>query len=305
MAPNRRRLGVALVLDPPVAAEVGGLRRAVGDPSLVRIPPHITLVPPVNVRRADLGEALARLRQAAGSVPGALRLTLGAPSTFMPVNPVLYLAVGGDIVHLRTLRDAVFQPPLARTLSWPWVPHVTLADGAPPERIAAALEAMGDYQHVADIDRVVLLEEGPGRVWTALFDAELGPAARVGTGGLTVELSTGRLIDPELRAHPDWPEYQPRPGLMPDLAVTAYREGRPVGAALARVDAAGPRLDVHVLEAHRGQGIGSHLLAHAEHGLRRRGWEWAQLGSAGPAPFYRARSRWVSPDRLLKGDRGV
>ena len=50
-----------MVLDVPAASEVDGLRRAVDDPALGRMAPHITLVPPVNVRTADLGAALARL----------------------------------------------------------------------------------------------------------------------------------------------------------------------------------------------------------------------------------------------------
>src|SRR5579859_4867068 len=129
MASNRRRLGVAVLLDPPVSDEVDGLRRAVGDPSLGRIPPHVTLVPPVNVRRADLLAAVDRLRRAAAATPGEIHLTLGAVTSFLPDNPVLYLAVGGDLGALRGLRDAVFAPPLERSLSWPWVPHVTLADG--------------------------------------------------------------------------------------------------------------------------------------------------------------------------------
>ena len=46
---NRHRLGVAVVIDPPVADEINGLRRAVRDGALDRIAPHVTLVPPVNV----------------------------------------------------------------------------------------------------------------------------------------------------------------------------------------------------------------------------------------------------------------
>ncbi len=50
---------------PPLAEEIDGLRRAFGDRSLGRVPPHLTLVPPVNVAEGDLGQALAVLRAAA------------------------------------------------------------------------------------------------------------------------------------------------------------------------------------------------------------------------------------------------
>ena len=292
---------MAVVLDPPHSVEIDGLRRAVGDPSLGRIPPHVTLVPPVNVRRDDLPTALAVLRAAAAAVPGPLALTLGAVTTFLPVNPVLYLAVGGDLGDLRRLRDAVFRPPLERSLSWPWVPHVTLADGAEPERIAAALTALGSYTAVATVDRVVLLEEGRGRVWAPLADARLGAPARIGTGGLTLHLTTGRLSDPQLvearaelagEAPCACPPEEGPAGLLAPVVVTAHREGEAVGQAAARVGAGGPEVEVWVRPGDRRQGIGGHLLAHLEHELRRAGWSFPELTARGPAGFYAARSRW-------------
>jgi 2'-5' RNA ligase len=263
MAANRRRLGVALVLDPPLSQEVDGLRRALGDPSLGRIPAHLTLVPPVNVRAADLPAALAVLRRAAASAPSApsarpLQLTLGRVSTFLPANPVLYLAVGGELERLRSLRDAVFRPPLERPLSWPWVPHVTLADGATEERIAAAAVALDGYEAVAAVDRVVLLEEGPGRVWTPRADAVLGPLARIGTGGLPVELVRGRIVDPRLDS-PAAP-----PSLTEPLVVNAFRDHEAVGWARATTGDEGPVVEMFVVEEHRRQGIGSHLRAHLD-----------------------------------------
>ena len=258
MAANRRRLGVAVLLDPPVSYEVDGLRRAVGDPSLYRIPAHVTLVPPVNVRHDDLPAALSVLRHAAAVTrPAPLTLTLGAVTSFLPANPVLYLGVGGDLEGLRALRDAVFAPPLDRKLSWPWVPHVTLADGAPEDRIASALDALKDYTAIAIIDRVVLLEEGPRRHWTPMADVALGPPARIGTGGLTVELVRGRLLDPRIEGPRDEAPY----------AVNAYREGLPVGWARAVIDRDGTHTEVFVLEEHRRQGIGRHLSAHLQWAL--------------------------------------
>jgi 2'-5' RNA ligase len=166
----KARLGVALLIPPPLDAEVDGLRRAVGDPALGRIPAHLTLVPPVNVR--EVKEAVAVLRRAAApSRP--LRLELGPPATFLPVNPVLYLSVHGELDDLHALRDRVFKPPLERDLTWPFVPHVTLADEADPARIEAALTALADYRAEVTFDRLTLLQEGPGRIWTPLAEVAL------------------------------------------------------------------------------------------------------------------------------------
>ncbi len=233
---TKKRLGVALLLDRPHADEVDGLRRAVGDRALARIPAHLTLVPPVNVRGADLDTAYGLVRAAAAACAGPLRLTLGPPATFLPANPVLFLPVGGDLAQLRRLRDAAFLPPFERRLAWPWVPHVTVADDLDPVRIEAAVLSLAGYQVVVDVDRVVLLEErhgapagvgaagvgaagvgvaGPeapgsgaagseaagfgagGRRWVPLLDAALAPAVVVGRGGFELTLVAGRVLGPD------------------------------------------------------------------------------------------------------------
>jgi 2'-5' RNA ligase len=292
---------VALLLDPPVRDQVDGLRRALGDDSLGRIPSHLTLVPPVNVRAADLGVALRRLRAAAGVLPGPLQLTLGPPATFLPDNPVLYLDVGGDMDHLRRLRDAVFAPPLERPLTWPWVPHVTLADSTTPERIAAALTALDRFAVVSPVERVVLLEEGGGRIWTPLADAHLGPGVVVGRGGLALEITRSRIVDPEVHAM-----LAPRAEDVTARALAARPVGRPIvltarremqvtGVAAAWIEADGSHVTVYVPREYRNEGIGSHLLAHLEAAVRQAGWNSPALQAEGPAGFYRLRSSWSVP----------
>ena len=194
----RRRLGAVLLLSGREAAEVDGLRRACGDPALGRVPAHITLVPPVNVRVDDVPAALTRLRTAAAAVGQPIDVTIGPPATFLPVNPVLYLEVDGPgLPALHRLRDTVFAFPLARTLTWPFVPHVTVADGTEPDRITAALAALADFTVDVTFDRIHLLEEAADRTWAPIADCPLGPIDLVGRGGFEVELTTTDILDPE------------------------------------------------------------------------------------------------------------
>ena len=96
------RLGVALLLPAPVAAEVDGLRRALGDGSLGRVPPHSPWCP--GQRPPGSREALATLRAAAAATPAPLG-DARPPASFLPDNPVLYLAVGGDLDGLTAFAD--------------------------------------------------------------------------------------------------------------------------------------------------------------------------------------------------------
>lgn len=299
---------MALLLEEPVRSEVEGLRRAVGDPSLGRMDPHLTLVPPVNVHPRDLAAALARIRLAAARQAGPLVATLGPPATFLPDNPVLYLDVGGDLPALRRLRDDVFASPLSRALTWPWVPHVTLGDGIPVERIGAAVSALGDYSAVTTFDRIVLLEERRGRKWVPIADACLEPPAVIGTGGIALTLTRGRIVGPDVRGAfaraglDPQPEQETgtdhaalRPVFPPPIVLTASTTEGLSGVACAWADTSGPHAGVFVPDDCRRRGVGSHLLAHLESSARGAGWEFPAVSSVGPAGFYEARGAWARP----------
>jgi 2'-5' RNA ligase len=260
----RLRLGAALLVPPPIAGEVDGLRRACGDGSLGRIPPHLTLVPPVNVRVDDLPAALARVREAAASVGGPIGLELGPVATFHPETPVLYLAVGGEpgaLDALRRARDAVFRPPLARTLTWPFVPHVTLADEVDPDRIPAAEAALGGYRTDVTFGYLTLLQERqPGRVWMRVADARLGPPAVIARGGLSVELWWSSMTDPEVGGLLA-PEFTVPEGGRP-FVLTARREAVVLGAARGWMrDGTAEVVEVVVTEAAGLEDIERHLTA--------------------------------------------
>lgn len=260
LAVPKRRLGVALLVPPPWDREIDGLRRALGDGALGRMPPHLTLVPPVNVREDRLDDALAVVRRAAaGAAP--VTVSLGPPATFLPATPVLYLTVGGPgLAEVHRLRNAVFVEPLHRPLTYAFEPHVTLADEVSAERIGAAGLALADYAVEVTFDRLHLLEEGPGRVWRPVGDAALEAPAVVARGGLELELAVSDHIDVEAAASAQ--AWSSTGDDLAPVAVTARRQGLVVGtvAGWVRGDVA-HLAEMVVAPAERRQGVGSHLLA--------------------------------------------
>lgn len=257
----RRRLAVVLLVPQPLATEVDGLRRACGDPRRGRIDPHITLVPPVNLREDDLASALTTCRHAAAAAL-VLHLALDAPSTFAPETPLAWLSVAGDVAALADLRSSLDVGPLARPTEWPFVPHVTISGQVDRPRLDAMLAGLGDFSAPMTVDRLHVLENrqlGDGRWgWLPVEDVRFGRSAVVGAGGLALELAVGQVLDPEAASllRVDL-ERAGRP-----LIVTARRDATVVGVAIGAVDGSLGRLDTLVVaDGHRHQGVGSHLLA--------------------------------------------
>lgn len=275
---SRKRLGVVVPVLPTVATEVDALRRALRDPTLGTIAPHVTLVPPVNVRGVDVDGAFSLVDRAAAHV-GPFAVRLGPARTFWPANPTVYLAVtGAGTDRLAQLRSGVFAPPLARPLSRPFVPHVTIGEWeGPVEHLRSVVAAFAGFEATVDVDRVAVLEErrdGDGvRRWQPAHEAPLGGPAVVGRGGLGLEISETRglphdaraLIDRvrALRDRDQFGEGATTPARQ--VALTARRDGEVLGVVLGCIRGGIALVrDVAVAPEHRRQGVGRHLLARFE-----------------------------------------
>jgi 2'-5' RNA ligase len=257
----RRRFGVALLLPRDAAAELDTLRRACGADDIDRIPPHVTLVPPVNVPIAAVDACFDVVTRAA-AVARPLDLELGPVATFSPTNPVAYASVHGDLDALSSLRAAVFVEPLHREVTYGFVPHATIVVGADGERLDAIVTALSNLRLAVRIDRVHVLEErrdddGVSR-WRPIADAPLGASgAKRGTGGIAVMTQEADR----------WPSDAVR-----SFSVRASMDGRTVGTAHGRVDGDVAWLDrIQVDEHARGLGVARHLHAEVLLAAARRG----------------------------------
>lgn len=154
---RRRRIAVALLIPPPVSFEVDGLRRALGDRQLGRIEPHITLVPPINVREDEVADAMAVVQEAA-SGRASMSLTIGPLETFGADSRVRFLAVE-PWEPVVDLQRACWSGVLDRPKDRPFHPHVTVdIDGSPTGAADPAIDLLAGYTAEVTIDRVSVLE---------------------------------------------------------------------------------------------------------------------------------------------------
>jgi 2'-5' RNA ligase/GNAT superfamily N-acetyltransferase len=214
---DRLRLSVALLIDEPESIEINGLRRALGAKLPGQAPPHLTLVPPVNVAGEDVDRALTIVRQAAASVSGPLSVTVG-PAACFAENGVLYLGIGdppeaspsvapkgisggargglsvepGVVDQIGELRERVMRPPLWRHISHSFVPHVTLGTSPSQEILAASIGVLAGFEIPVTFRSASLLRLGVDGVWSSIADCPLGKPILRGRGTFVKEI---RLVE--------------------------------------------------------------------------------------------------------------
>lgn len=285
-------MSVALLLPDRVSDEVDGLRRALGA-DVEYIPPHVTVVPPVNLDENGLVEGLRILRGAASDLVAPLRLRLGPLDTFLPRNPVTYLTVDGDIDRLVRLRTAVTSGPFDRPDRHPYVPHVTLSRGLSPTDDSSLRRLLARYDRTVEVDRLYVLvqvtPEGGRRHWVPSADVVFEPRRVIGTGGAALELTISELADPEARRFLTesglaMPVPPPAPTWRP-VWVVGRSEGRVIAVAWGAQAGRGATLDgVLVAPEARRQGVANHLVAALEHDVSRHGGAVVEAAVSGDHP---------------------
>ena len=169
----RREFGVAIGLPEPIHSELQGCRERLGDPNAAAIPPHITLLPPTALHDRDLPVVEEHLRVvAAGEEPFDVRLR--GSSTFRPVSPVVFVPLAGGISGCERIEQQVRSGPLARTLSFPYHPHVTVAHDVGEQMLDRAFSELSSYDARFTVWGFTLFEQGPDKVWRPQRDFPFG-----------------------------------------------------------------------------------------------------------------------------------
>jgi 2'-5' RNA ligase len=168
-------LGVVVSVPDPWAQLLVEWRGKVGDPQASLVPPHVTLLPPTEVAVADRPAITAHLAEVARRHPPFAMHMLGT-GTFRPISEVVFVAVARGIADCELIATDVRTGPLARPLTFPYHPHVTVAHDVPTDMLDMAYAGLADLQAEFRVDSFTEFEQLPGGAWAVAREYPLtGP----------------------------------------------------------------------------------------------------------------------------------
>ncbi|RJF41592.1 2'-5' RNA ligase family protein [Actinomyces sp. 2119] len=172
---NQCVIGVVLALPDAGAERVRTVRAMAGDPLAQVVPPHITLLPPTAVDTDALAAVADHLRWVASrTAPFDVRLR--EVGTFRPVSPVVYLSLRSGAAQCDLLQARVRDEagPLARPLSFPFHPHVTLAQGLDDASLDLAATAGAELEISFEAASLDLCRLSPQGLWEEIRSFSFG-----------------------------------------------------------------------------------------------------------------------------------
>ena len=135
--PGQVRVGVSLPVPQPWAAEISAARISYGDEFAEMIPPHITIVGPTAVWRAEIPNVIKQLDVAVSHIR-RFSVSLRGTGTFRPLSEVVFINIDDGAANCAELEAACNTGLLANAPRFPYHPHVTLAHDVPPAQLDRA-----------------------------------------------------------------------------------------------------------------------------------------------------------------------
>ncbi len=173
--PENAVIGIVVPVPEPWAQLLADWRGKVGDPQASIVPPHVTLLPPTEIPIARRPDVAAHLAAVAREHP-PFEMHLSGTGTFQPVSDVVFVTVARGIGNCELLADAVRSGPLARTLSFPYHPHVTVAHDVPPDMLELAYSGLQDLSAQFQVEHFTEFEQTAGGAWSVAREYPLsGP----------------------------------------------------------------------------------------------------------------------------------
>jgi 2'-5' RNA ligase len=165
-------IGVSLAVPEPWGSRLQDFRVTNGDAQGATIPTHITLVPPVEVGPELLAGIERHLDEVAARCT-SYRIHLRGSGTFRPVSPVVFVNLVEGISQTEQLAHECRSGPLARTLDYPYHPHVTVAHHLDETHLDRAFAEMSGFECAYDVSGFHLYVHHPDRGWKATRDFTL------------------------------------------------------------------------------------------------------------------------------------
>ncbi|MDO8148188.1 2'-5' RNA ligase family protein [Isoptericola sp. b515] len=162
--PGQVRIGIAIAVPEPYASQLQDARSRFEDPLAQAIPPHITVVGPTVVDRADMPTVGEHLRKVADEMP-PFRVHLRGTGTFRPVSPVVFMTLAEGIAECELLEQQTRSGVLAQELRFNYHPHVTIAHEVPEPALDRAFDEMAGYEAVFEVTEIWQYEHGDDGVW--------------------------------------------------------------------------------------------------------------------------------------------
>jgi 2'-5' RNA ligase len=175
--PERAVVGIIVPIPEPWAQLLVDWRSKVGDPQAGLVPPHVTLLPPTEVLVADRTAIRAHLAEVARSHP-PFDMHLSGTGTFRPVSDVVFVAVARGIGNCELLSNDVRRGPLARSLSFPYHPHVTVAHDVPEDMLELAYTGLADLSAEFRVTAFTEFEQTTGGEWAVACEYPLTGSPR-------------------------------------------------------------------------------------------------------------------------------
>jgi 2'-5' RNA ligase len=174
--PRTDVLGVVVAVPEPWAQLLVDWRAKVGDSQAGLVPPHVTLLPPTAVPAADRPAIAAHLAEVALAHP-PFDMHLSGTGTFRPVSDVVFVAVARGIGNCELIANDVRSGPLARSLSFPYHPHVTVAHDVPDDMLELAYSGLADLSAEFRVTHFTEFEQMADGTWTVAREYPLtGPS---------------------------------------------------------------------------------------------------------------------------------
>jgi 2'-5' RNA ligase len=168
-------IGVVVAVPEPWAQLLVDWRAKVGDPQASLIPPHVTLLPPTEVPAAGRSAISGHLASVARAHP-PFTMHLSGTGTFRPVSEVVFVAVARGIGDCELLAGDLRRGPLARSLSYPYHPHVTVAHDVGPDMLELAYGGLADLSAEFQVQHFTEFEQTPSGAWVVAREYPLtGP----------------------------------------------------------------------------------------------------------------------------------